>query len=62
MGRLRKIMGRPRKSVSKKQSVRLVLHLTLADKKILDDAAKRAGLPVATVARLYAMQVAGGGR
>lgn len=52
-------MGRPRKSASKKQSVRVVLHLTRAEKRLLDAAASRAGLPVATVARLYAMQVVG---
>jgi hypothetical protein len=35
----------------------VVIHLTRAEKKRLDAAATKAGLPVATVARLYALQV-----
>jgi hypothetical protein len=49
-------MSRPRKPRTKKQSICVVLHLTPAEKKRLDAAAARAGLPVATVARLYTMQ------
>ena len=49
-------MARPRKTKVDKQSVVVVLHLTLADKKRLDAAAARAGLPVATAARLYALR------
>lgn len=50
-------MARPRKSRASKQSVRVVIHLTRAEKKRLDAAATKSGLPVATVARLYALQV-----
>lgn len=50
-------MSRPRKTRVQKQSAKVVLHLTLAQKKQLDAAADRIGLPVATVARLYVMQV-----
>lgn len=49
-------MGRPRKSRVDKQSCKVVLHLTLAEKKRLDAAARRAGLPVATAVRRYAMR------
>jgi hypothetical protein len=48
-------MPRPRKSKVEKQSVVVVLHLTLAEKKKLDVLAKQAGLPVATLARLRAV-------
>lgn len=50
-------MARPRKSRAEKRSVLVVLHLTPAEKKRLMSAAARTGLPVATVARLYALQV-----
>jgi len=50
-------MGRPCKPHAEKQSVRIILNLTPAEKKRLDAAARRAGLSVATVARLYTMQV-----
>jgi hypothetical protein len=50
------IMARPRKKLIEKRSVDVVLHLTPAEKKRLDAAAARAGLPVATVARLYTMR------
>lgn len=50
-------MSRPLKSRASKQSVRVVLHLTPAEKKRLDAAAIKVGLPTATVARLYALQV-----
>jgi len=49
-------MARPRKPRVDKQSCKVVLHLTPAEKKRLEAAAARSGLPVATVARLYAMQ------
>ncbi len=45
-------MGRPRKPRVDKQSVRVVLNFTLAEKKRLDEMARKAGLPVATLARL----------
>jgi hypothetical protein len=48
-------MGRPRKSRAKKQSEQVVLYLTPAEKKKLNAAAERAGLPVATFARIHAM-------
>ena len=48
--------GRPPKPRAKKQSELVVLHLTPAEKKKLDAAAERAGLPVATFARMHAMQ------
>ena len=50
------LMTRPKKSKVDKQSVVVVLRLTTADKKRLDDAAARIGLPVATAARLYALR------
>ena len=49
-------MSRPRKPRATKQSVVVALHLTAAEKKRLDAAALREGLPVATVARLYTMR------
>ena len=49
------LMARPRKSRIDKQSVRVVLHLTMAEKKRLDAEATRAKLPVATLARLRAV-------
>jgi hypothetical protein len=52
-------MARPRKPRAIKQSVVVALHLTPAEKKLLDAAALREGLPVATIARLYALRVAG---
>jgi hypothetical protein len=48
-------VARPRKSVSEKQSIKVVLHLTLREKKQLDAAATKAKLPVATLARLRAV-------
>ena len=48
--------GRPRKPRAKKQSEQVVIHLTPAEKKKLNAAADRAGLPVATFARMHAMQ------
>jgi len=51
-------VGRPKKSRAKKQSIRVVLHLTPEEKKRLDVAAMRAGLPVATLARLAVISVA----
>jgi|HubBroStandDraft_2_1064218.scaffolds.fasta_scaffold04066_7 hypothetical protein len=48
-------MARPRKSRSDKQSVRVVLNLTPDEKKRLDAAARQAGLPPATLARLRAL-------
>jgi len=48
--------GRPPKSAATKQSAKVVLHLTPAEKKRLDAAAARAKLPVATPARLRATQ------
>jgi|HubBroStandDraft_1064217.scaffolds.fasta_scaffold110988_4 hypothetical protein len=45
-------MVRPLKPRDEKQSVRLILNLTRDEKKQLDAAAARAGLPVATFARL----------
>lgn len=48
-------MSRPRKPRVSKQSVRVVLHLTVAEKKRLDEMAREAGLPVATFARLRAI-------
>lgn len=50
-------MGRPQKSAADKQSIKVVLHLTPAEKKQLDRAAARAKLPVATLARLRAARV-----
>jgi hypothetical protein len=50
-------MARPRKSKIDKQSVVVALRLTQADKKRFDAAALRAGLPVATMARIYTLQV-----
>ena len=44
-------MARPRKAPAKKQSVKVVIHLTPAEKRRLDAAAERVGLPVATLAR-----------
>jgi uncharacterized protein (DUF1778 family) len=49
-------MGRPCKPRAKKQSENVVLRLTPSEKKRLDAAAERAGLPVATFARIRAMQ------
>jgi hypothetical protein len=49
-------MARPRKSRATKQSVKLVLSLTPAEKKRLEAAAAKDRLPVATAARLYAMR------
>jgi hypothetical protein len=49
-------MARPRKSRATKQSAKVVLHLTLAEKKRLEVAAAKDRLPVATAARLYAMR------
>jgi hypothetical protein len=49
-------VARPRKSDATKQSVVVALHLTLAEKRRLDAAAKRVGLPVATAARLYVLR------
>ncbi len=48
-------MGRPRKLQGQKQSIRVVLYLTPAEKKRLDALARQAGLPVATLARLRAV-------
>ncbi len=48
-------MGRPRKLQGQKQSIRVVLYLTQAEKKRLDALARQAGLPVATLARLRAV-------
>jgi hypothetical protein len=48
-------MGRPRKRVSQKQSIRVVLHLTPAEKKKLDRIAAQMGLPTATAARFRAL-------
>jgi len=47
-------MGRPPKPAAEKQSMKVVLHLTPAEKKRLDRAAARAKVPVATLARLRA--------
>lgn len=44
-------MARPRKPRAEKQSILVAIHLTPAEKKKLDSAAKKAGLPVATLAR-----------
>ena len=52
-------MGRPCKPRAKKQSEKVVLCLTPAEKKQLDAAAARAGLPVATFARIHTMQATG---
>jgi hypothetical protein len=49
-------MGRPRKSAALKQSVKVVLHLTPAEKRKLDAAAARMSLPVATAARIRALR------
>jgi hypothetical protein len=49
-------MGRPPKSAADKQSIKIVLHLTPAEKKKLDKAAAQAKLPVATLARLRVTQ------
>ena len=49
MGRQR--TGRPRKPRAEKQSALVVIHLTPAEKKKLEAAARRADLPVATLAR-----------
>jgi hypothetical protein len=49
-------MGRPPKSAADKQSIKIVLHLTPAEKKKLDREAAREKLPVATLARLRATQ------
>jgi hypothetical protein len=54
-------MSRSRKPVAHKQSIKVVLHLTPAEKRRLDAAAKREGLPVATAARLYALRAADSG-
>jgi hypothetical protein len=51
--------GRPPKSAATKQSAKVVLHLTPAEKKRLDAEAARAKLPVATLARLRAVGRAG---
>ena len=51
-------MARPRKPAAQKQSVKVVLHLTPAEKRQLDAAAARAGLPVATLVRLSALEAA----
>ena len=48
-------VGRPRKSVDEKQSIRVVLHLTPAEKKRLDALAAKMDLPVATAARIRAL-------
>lgn len=49
-------MARPRKPAKTKQSAKVVLHLTPAEKRRLDAAAAQLRLPVATLARLYAMR------
>jgi hypothetical protein len=49
-------MARPRKSRVDKQSVRVVLHLTLAEKRKLDALAAKMGLPVATAARIRVLR------
>ena len=51
-------MARPRKPTAQKQSVKVVLHLTPAEKRLLDAAAGRAGLPVATMVRIGALEAA----
>ena len=48
-------VGRPRKSVDEKQSIKVVLHLTPAEKKRLDALAAKMDLPVATAARIRAL-------
>jgi hypothetical protein len=48
------VKGRPPKLVADKQSMKVVLHLTPAEKKRLDLEAARERVPVATLARLRA--------
>lgn len=48
-------MARPPKSKADKQSVRVVLHLTPAEKRRLDAIAAKMRLPVATAARIRAL-------
>jgi len=50
-------MARPRKRRADKQSICVVLHLTPDEKKKLDAAARRADLPVATLARRRALEM-----
>ena len=50
-------MARPRKTRIEKRSARVVLQFTPGEKKRLEAVAERAGLPVATAARVFAMQV-----
>lgn len=49
-------MGRPPKPASDRQSERVVLHFTPAEKKILKAAAARAQVPLATWVRRRALQ------
>jgi len=51
-------VARPRKPAAAKQSAKVVLHLTPAEKRKLAAAAARAGLPVATTTRLLALRAA----
>jgi hypothetical protein len=49
-------MARPRKPAADKQSFKVVLHLTRAEKRKLDRLAAEMGLPVATAARLRVLR------
>jgi len=48
-------MARPCKPLAEKRSVKVVLHLTRAEKKKLDALARQESLPVATLTRLRAL-------
>jgi hypothetical protein len=48
-------MGRPRKRAAVKQSAKVMLHLTSAERRKLAARARQLGLPVATAVRLLAL-------
>lgn len=52
----KKQMARPRKPLAEKQSIKVVLHLTPAEKRKLDSLAAKMGMPVATAARIRALR------
>lgn len=53
-------MGRPPKSAADKQSIKVVIHLTPAEKRLLDREAAKAKVPVATLARIRTVRSTGG--